>query len=157
MIRWVVIIAVSTFFGVLTVIQPGVLATNEFLQGFVSHEIIALLIVVLTITLASVGNIHLTLTRIVRKKFDNQSEGELAAAPARAEIDSSAWGLFWAFGLCILVLILKGAFPHGPYIVSAANGAALVILLFNLMVMHDLYKTVYELTKGGHVDEETKG
>jgi hypothetical protein len=132
--------------AVLTATHPHLLADNNFLNSFISHEILAVLIVTLTITLASIGNIHLTISRLVRK-FDNSAEGELRATPARNELNSSAWSLFWAFGLCVVVLLIKGGFPENCYVVSLVNGAALVILTFNMMTLYDIYTTVFDLVK----------
>lgn len=150
MIRWVLMIAASTIVAALTITAPAVLARNAFLNGFVTHEILALLAVVLTITLASVANIHLTITRIIKSKFADEDKGRLAAAPARSEINSNAWALFWAFLTCVVVLVLKGAYPTEPYLVSLMNGSALLILFFNLLVLYDIYQTVFDLAEAGH-------
>ncbi|MEQ1549335.1 MAG: hypothetical protein ABL918_11925 [Chakrabartia sp.] len=132
--------------AVLTATHPYLLAGNRFLNSFVSHEILAVLIVTLTITLASIGNIHLTISRLVRK-FENLSQGELEATPARTELNSSAWSLFWAFGVCVCILLFKGGFPENCYVVSFVNGAALIILSFNMMALYDIYTTVFDLVK----------
>lgn len=143
-------IAAATIVCALTIAAPSVLAANTFLNGFVTHEILALLAVVLTITLASVANVHLTITRIIRSKFADENKGRLAAAPARSEINSNAWALFWAFLVCVAVLVLKGAYPTEVYLVSLMNGLALLVLLFNLLVLHDIYQTVFDLAEAGH-------
>lgn len=156
MIRWCCLIGLTTVVIAMTVVHPRLLANNKFLDAFVSHEILALLIVILTITLASIGNIHLTLSRIVRR-FKSHAEGELAAAPARQELDSNAWSLFWAFVACVVVLLVKGGFPTDAYIVSLMNGFALVILAFNMAVLHDIYSTVFDLVRQDSSSDEHKG
>lgn len=153
MIRWAIMIACGTLVAVLTIAHPAVLAENKFLDGFISHEILALLIVILTITLASIGNIHLTLTRLV-SRFENRAEGELAATPARDEINSSGWSLLYAFAACTLILLIKGGTTSNVYAQSATNGAGLIILLFNMLVLKDIYETVYDLvTQDGAANE----
>jgi hypothetical protein len=154
MIRWAIMIAAATVVVVLTICHPAVLATNTFLNAFVTHEILALLIIVLTITLASVANVHLTITRIIRTKFKDEAAGAVAAAPARQEINSNAWALFWGFGVCVVVLLLKGSFADQPYIVSLANGSGLLILLFNGLVMYEIYQTIFDLAEQGHGDKQ---
>ncbi|MFC3785083.1 hypothetical protein GGR90_003574 [Sphingopyxis italica] len=154
-IRWCGLIGLATLVIALTVVHPHVLAANEFLHAFVSHEMLALLIVILTITLASIGNIHLTLSRIVRR-FKSHADGELAAAPARQELDSNAWSLFWAFVACVVVLLIKGGFPTDVYIVSLMNGFALIILAFNMAVLHDIYSTVFDLVRQDSTSDEHK-
>lgn len=153
MIRWAIMIACGTLVAVLTIVHPAVLAENKFLDAFISHEILALLIVILTITLASIGNIHLTLTRLV-SRFENRAEGELAATPARDEINSSGWSLLYAFAACTLILLIKGGTASNVYAQSATNGAGLIILLFNMLVLKDIYETVYDLvTQDGAANE----
>ncbi|QSB43435.1 hypothetical protein IDJ81_08470 [Tsuneonella flava] len=155
MIRWCIMIAAGTIVAVLTIAHPSVLAENSFLDAFISHEILALLIVILTITLASIGNIHLTLSRMVQR-FENRAEGELAATPARNEINSSGWSLLYAFAVCTVILLVKGGTDSNAYAQSATNGAGLVILLFNMLVLKDIYDTVYDLVKsdGGAREHE---
>lgn len=147
MIRWCIMIAAVTIGAVLTITHPSVLAKNMFLDAFISHEILALLIVILTITLASIGNIHLTLSRMVQR-FENKAEGELAATPARDEINSSGWSLLYAFAVCVIVLLIKGGTSSNIYAQSATNGAGLIILLFYMLVLKDIYETVFDLVKG---------
>lgn len=156
MIRWIIIIAFSTIAAVLTIYRPTVLADNDFLGEFVSHEILALLIIIVTITLASIGNIHLTITRLA-SRFENKAEGELAAKPARDELNSSGWSLLWAFGVCVVVLLLKGAYGSDVYVRSGANGAALIVLLFNMLVLKDIYETVFDLVEQDGAAGEHKG
>jgi len=155
MIRWVILIALAVVVAVLTIAAPSVLAKNTFLDAFVSHEILALLIVILTITLASVGNIHLTITRLVNR-FENKAEGELQATPARNELNSNAWSLLWAFCVCLVALLIKGGFSDEPYLVSLMNGAAVVILVYNLLVLYDIYTTVFDLVKQDGTAHEHK-
>lgn len=150
MIRWAIMIGAAVIVGVLTICIPSALANNTFLNSFVTHEILALLAVVLTITLASIANVHLTITRIIKSKFADEDKGRLAASPVRAEINSNAWALFWAFLACVGVLLFKGSYPGEAYLVSLMNGAALLILLFNLLVLHDIYQTVFDLAESGY-------
>lgn len=145
-IKWCALIGMATVVAVLTIVHPTILAKNQFLDSFVSHEILALLIIILTITLASVGNIHLTISRLTAR-FNNKSEGELAATSARAELNSSAWSLLWSFVVCVSILLIKGSFTKIDHIVSIANGFALIILAFNMMVLHDIYTTIFDLVK----------
>jgi len=147
-------IAAATIVGVLTICHPEVMATNTFLSAFVTHEILGLLIVVLTITLASVANVHLTITRIIRDKFPVEAEGRAAAAPARREINSNAWSLFWAFGVCVILLLVKGSNPGQIYVLSLANGLALLVLLFNGLVMYDIYQTIFDLVEQGYGEKQ---
>lgn len=90
-------------------------------------------------------------------RFESRAEGELAAKPARDEINSSGWSLLYAFGLCTVALLIKGGAESNIYAQSGVNGVALVILLFNLLVLKDIYDTVYDLVKeDGAANEHEK-
>ncbi len=73
---------------VLSVVAPTVLSDrNSFLKGFVSHELLVLLGVIVTITLASAANLHLELNKLeepVRKRV---------FGPTRAAIKRAAYWL----------------------------------------------------------------
>jgi small basic protein len=144
----VALFALGTVLGVLTICQPGALANNTFLGSFVSHEIMAFLIVVLTITFASVANIHLQITNMVRSlsapEAQRRVETELAA-PLRREINSSSWLLFWAFVVCALALVLKGQFPENAYVVSFVHATAIVVTTINAIVLYDIHQTIFAL------------
>jgi len=131
---------------VLTGFAPKVLAENTFLDAFVSHEIMAFLIVILTITLASVGSIHLTMTETLQRMVPDKEARERvekgAAADFRAEINSSAWYLFWAFVVCAASLVVKGQW-HNDYVKSAVHGLAITVVILNLLILRDLYKTIF--------------
>ena len=56
----------------LTAFFPAILAGNEFLRNYVTHEILSLLSVTMTITFASVANIHLSITKSLRSSIKDQ-------------------------------------------------------------------------------------
>ena len=147
--KFVILIAFILFFAVSTVSKPEFLATNNFLQEFFTHEILALLAVILAITFASVANIHLALNRIVMRAFGRSSIGEQAAQPVRQEINSSAWWLFWGFIACALSLIVKGSMPDHIYIVSAMNGIGLTVLVLNVLIFYDIYQAIFKIAGSG--------
>lgn len=155
----VAVVALSFF-------EPRWLAQNAFLNGYVNHEILALLAVILTITMASVANIHLSITRSLQsaiKDVEKRKKVEAkAATPLRNEINSSAWLLFWAFVVCFVVVLIKGQFPKSLTVASMVNGVGIVVTLVNLFVIRDIYKTTFymasdPIASGANDDQSQTG
>lgn len=143
-----VIVAVFGVTAMATAAVPHVLANNTFLTGFVNHEIMAFLIVVLTITMASVANIHLSISRLTASVKDPERRKAIddgVAKPLRGDIESSARLLFWSFGVCAVALVVKGEFSDNVYVVSATHGIGIVVTVTNVLVLFDIYKTVSTL------------
>jgi hypothetical protein len=132
----------------ITLFEPNFLGTNDFLKLFVSHEILAFLIIIVTITFGSVANIHLSISRtqttISNAETRKQVE-EQFAKPLRDETQSSAWMLFWALIICVVALFIKGSCPTNMYVVSAVHGIAILVLIANAVVLYDIYGAIFEL------------
>ena len=105
MIKIGILIFFAVLFGSIVVCEPQWLSNNAFLNGFVSHEILALKAVILTVTLASVANIHLALNRIVVSRFGSQASLTEAAKSVKKEINDNAWYIFWGFIATIFALV----------------------------------------------------
>ena len=119
------------------------LHSNEFLKEFISHELISLLAVVLTVTLASVANIHLAINRIVANYLSHSAEQKKVAEKIKAEIKGNAWVIFWSFAVAIVILFVKGLNQSDPLIVAVCNASMLWILLLNLLCILDIYRVIY--------------
>lgn len=132
----------ATFLGSIVVYRPYWLADNKFLDDFISSEIVAVLVLILTITFASVANIHLTLTRISSLVDDSAAIGKI-----RKRINRSASLILWSFIFAILMLIVKGWSLGNVYLVALSHGACLLILLLNVLILHTIYRSVFWLSK----------
>lgn len=148
MIKYVILIAYLLFVAIATLCRPDFLAKNSFLDNFVGTELLGLLAVILSITFASVANIHLAINQIVSSVYRKDIErGQKIALPTRKDINENSWSLFWAFVACTGFLIVKGMFADNIFILSAMNGLALGTLLLNVLVFHDIYGTVFALAE----------
>lgn len=130
--------------GALSISRPAVFAQNRFLQAFMGPDMVSVLIVMLTITFASVANIHLSITRMVALAADRDLAAG-AAGRARAELNTNAWTIFWAFVVSLLSLILNGEYPKDEFVQSTTTGVCLVVLILNGLVMHDIYRSIFLL------------
>ena len=140
-------IATGIVAALATAFWPKILAENEFLKNYVTHEILSLLAVTMTITFASVANIHLSITRslqsAVRDPVARAAIEEKHAKPMRVEINSSAWLLFWTFAVTFIAVLVKGQFPKSDYVLSFVHGVGIVATLINLLVIRDIYRTTF--------------
>jgi steroid 5-alpha reductase family enzyme len=130
----------------LTLLAPTVLSDrNLFLKGFVNHEMLALLGVIVTITLASAANLHLELNKLeerARKRIFSET---------RSRIKKSA---YWLISMLLIALVVVVAKPlvisntSPPAQDSAAsffNSAALLVVLFSVLVLADLTQAAFRL------------
>jgi hypothetical protein len=150
----------------MVICRPLWLSANTFLDTFISHEIIAALIVILTITFASVANMHLSINRIERGV---SAERRADIVKIRSSINSEAWLLFWMFLLGVAALVLKGAAGDDIHLKAAAHAIVCIVLLVNMLVLHTIYRAIFNLVAAqnvltahsrnpkGQSDGETKG
>ncbi|WP_271185254.1 hypothetical protein [Maricaulis virginensis] len=145
----------SALLGSAAICRPAWLSENSFLDSFVSHEIMAFLIVVLTITFASVANLHLSLARTIERLVTSPERRAVVdkeyAEPLRADLNSSAWLLFWAFVVCAISLVVKGQFDDNDHVVAFVHAVAVEVTIINGLVLHDIYRTVFIVIKAATV------
>lgn len=139
-----ILFAFIVLVGCLSISRPDILVENEFLKAFMGPDLVAVLVVVLTITFASVGNIHLSIGRMVANSTNRQA-ASLAASGVRIQINSNAWLIFWALIFALIALFVYGQFPEEVMVRSFATATCLTVVLLNGLVMHDLYRTIFIL------------
>lgn len=135
-----------------SVANPHLLASNEFLMALMGPDLVAVLIVVLTITFASVANIHLSISRMVAMA-PNRKAASTASERVRGQINSNAWAIFWAFVIALIALFVYGQFPKEPMVRSLCIATCLTVVVFNGLVMHDLYRAIFILATNAPATE----
>lgn len=143
--------------GSTAISRPAVFADNKFLNALMGPDLVAVLVVVLTITFASVANVHLSISRLVAKAPDQRLAAQVAQG-ARDELNSNAWSIFWAFLVALVALFLNGEFPGDKVIDALTTATCLAVILFNGLVMHDLYRSIFLLASsaGAENDQDHK-
>lgn len=130
---------VGIFLLALTFLRPALLSDgNTFLAGFVNQNILGILGVILTITLASAAQIHLALNDVETRR------GRLFLHKTRAGVRVAAYWLIWQFLAAVVVVLIK------PYFLSLEgqsffNCAALFILFWMVLIMASLMQLVFAL------------
>jgi hypothetical protein len=129
-----------------SIYSPSVFAKNDFLGHFITYELLGILAVILTVTLASIANIHLSLTRLVRMAFKNKAEGMRRANDVRREINQNGWTLVILFVVACVLLFVKG-WPEQKnlYIMSLVNAFGITILFTYILVLCDTYQVIFAI------------
>ncbi len=146
MINKVILIALAAVLTCVVTYRPEWLSANTFLDGFVNHEILALFAVVLTVTLASVANIHLSINRMIAHSFSNDAIAREMANKIKSEIRDNSRIIFFSFFAALFALIIKGLMPSEAIHISAVNGFLIWVLVLNLLTIMDVYNVVYGLS-----------
>lgn len=112
---------------------------NVFLKNFVNHEMLSFLGVVVTITLASAASLHLELNKL------EERVGSRIFVVTRRRIHTSAYSLIWALVAAVGLVTVKPLLGQTDTTTSLANGAAVLIILFNVLVLADITKLTFSL------------
>lgn len=145
--KWPMILISLLSLIVLTAYDPRILSDNRFLTSIISHEILPILVVILTVTMASVANIHLAMGRMKSSLLAKGVDISAEIADARREVSENAWVLFGSFCICVIVLFIKGAIEDSEYTyISICNSAVILVFVLNLVILYDIYGSIYALT-----------
>ncbi len=151
-IQWTGILATLTVLLSSSACAPYFLSDdgNEFLRGFVNQELLSLLGVIVTITLASAANLHLELNKLqdlTGKEF----------LRTRKAIKRSSYSLIAIFATAGLLVILKPTFGSEMHATAACNSIAIVLVLFSLLVLVDLTRTILSIPASCEVLKRLNG
>lgn len=140
-IGYCIIICAVALVGVLSAVSPHVLGDeNGFLKNFVNHEFLNVLGVIMAITLASASQLHLTLNQV-----EERHKTKNAFLSTRANIRQGAYFLIIAFLAGTLIVTTKPLAGSTGWALSLFNGASLIILLWDTMVLLALTQAVFSL------------
>lgn len=112
---------------------------NRFMQHFVNHELLAILGIIMTITLASAAQLHLEFN-----KFEEKAKRRFLTK-TRQGVVHGAFSLIFAFLIAVVIVVLKPLLPHSEGAEALANGLALILLLFNVLVLLDLTQLAFAI------------
>jgi hypothetical protein len=136
-IAWTALLGLLTVLLTVSACAPYLLSDigNRFLAGFVNQELLSLLGVIVTITLASAGNLHLELNKL-------QDRTDRAFERTRRAVKLSAYSLILIFALAGALVIVKPLVGTDMRATAACNSFAIVLVAFSLFVLTDLTRTI---------------
>jgi len=139
-IAYCILIVSAALVVVLAVCAPGLLSDqNEFLKGFVGDGLLDVLGVILAITLASAGQLHLTLNQIEEKHKRH------IFARMRGGIKTAATALIILFVVAVTVVAAKPLCAKTLALQSLFNGAGLFVLLWNVLLLVSLTQGIFAI------------
>lgn len=137
---WMVFLLVCAFMVGASLMYPESLGDgNGFLGGFVNHEFLNFMGVIVTITLASIANLHIEL----RKK--EREAGEEFLAKTRVAVKKSAFSLIWALFLSVVLVVVKPLLPEADVWRAIANTFSIAIILWGILVILDITKLAFRM------------
>jgi hypothetical protein len=111
---------------------------NTFLKNFVNQELLAVLGVIVTITLASAASLHLELNRL-EDEYDEQFN------EARAATKCYAYMLILLFFAALGLVVVKPILATAAVGQAISNSLAILIIVLNLMALADLTTAVFQI------------
>lgn len=125
---------------VLSVCAPWVLSdNNSFMKDFLSDKVLSFLGVIVTITLASIANLHLELNKI------EQAAGRRGFPKARLRLKQSAAWMIAMLLATVALDVVKPLVRAGEVMTSILNGASLLIVIFNALILIDITQMVFQI------------
>jgi len=139
-ISWCILISVAAVLVICALANPSLLSDkNGFLQHFANHELLAILGIIMTITLASAASLHLEFNKI------EERHNKRGLVETRRGVKKGAYCLI-VFFLIALIIVLVKPFALGNEILEALlNSAALFVLLWNVLILLELTQLAFAL------------
>lgn len=148
-------IALLVIAGVLVSVvaaRPGWISdSNTFLRGFVNHEYLNVLGVILAITLASLAQAHLSLNRL------EEQRGYEFLGETRHEIKEAAYWLIGLFVAGFLITLAKPLVCITETAAAISNALAIFILAFYVLILIDITMAVFDLKADIRDDDAQEG
>jgi hypothetical protein len=142
------LIAVATLLSVIVIVEPEWLCDKKpFIKEFMSKDILSVLGIILTITLASAAQLHLEFNKI------EEAANKRFLINSRRKVHQAAYALIYAFVFACILLIIKPiiADPLSDRSQSAVNAIGIYVLFINVLILIELTQAAFSIMP--HVDE----
>lgn len=135
------LIVLAGLLASITIGHPSYLSDNEFLKDFAKSQVLNILAVIMTITIASIATIHIWFNELEEK------HQKKVFGAARREINQAAFALMIIFLAQLAVLIIRSAFGSESKEVIAAFTSITILLVFtSVLTLWDIMAVVRALT-----------
>lgn len=139
-ISWCILISALAVVVACAVAMPQVLSNgNQFLNGFVNHELLAILGIIMTITLASAASLHLEFNKI-EERYKKEGLRE-----TRRGVKQGAYCLIVLFLVAVVLVVVRPLAAGTPAVEALFNGTALILLLWNVLVLIELTQLAFSI------------
>lgn len=125
-------ISVATWV-IMSTCAPWVLGdNNEFLRAFVGVSFVSFMGVLVSISVASAVNIQLAMNRA------EEGARIVVFDRTRSAIGGSTYALLWSLLPTLIIVVVKPLVGSSAIATSFFNGAALLVVLFSVLVLADI-------------------
>lgn len=123
---------------------------NKFLSGFVNHELLGFMGVLVTITLATSTNLVINLYRLEVLTGKNSFKNTIK------DLKDSSYLLIYSLIIVFSLVIAKPIFSNNEIIESILNASAVTCVLGAVLMLLDITRTAFVLAPmiGGHLDRD---
>jgi hypothetical protein len=122
----------------LSACAPSVLSdSNTFLKSFADEGLLDVLGVILAITVASAGQLHLTLNQA------EERHGKIIFTRTRSGVRTATYMLIALFLVAVLLVVTKPMLSAAPWAQSLFNGSALFIVVWNVLLLLSLTQGIF--------------
>ena len=133
--------------GIISCAHPQWLSDdNSFLKGFVNHELLSVLGVIVTMTLAWPARLHLELNRMEDGTGEEFKE-------ARSATKAYAYLLIGLFTVSLALVVLKPLLAINQNLEAVFNGGAILIIALNILSWLDLTGAVLAIPSDRKIKE----
>ena len=134
------LICAATIVIILASYSPAIISDkNDFLHHFVNQELLGLLGIIMTITLASIASLHLEFNKI-EERYKRRG-----LTKSRHGIMQNAYCLIGLFFLSVIIVVAKPVAHGGEAVEGLFNGAALIVLLWNILILIEITQTAFAI------------
>jgi hypothetical protein len=142
-------IAWTAIWLVIVVAAPWMLSdSNRFLSGFLDHEFLGFMGLIVTITLASSANLFIELN-----KFEDRLD--LVVFPqTKRDVKAAAFCLIGALVCSVVIAVVKPLVINGERSQATANGIALTLIIFSILILIDLTQAAFNLDPSALKDKD---
>jgi hypothetical protein len=139
-ISWCILISTAALFLICTVSNPDLISDkNEFMRHFVGSELLSLLGIIMTITLASAAGLHLEFNKI-----EERHKGRFLIETRRG-VKQGAYCLIVLFAVSVVLVVVKPLVHESAHIEALINGAVIFIVIWNVLILLELTQLAFSI------------
>lgn len=140
-VSYCILIVLTGLLAGLSASSPKILGdSNIFMKNFVNHEFLNLVGLIMAITLAASGQIHLALNNI-EEKYNKDN----AFVKTRQNIKSASYALVLLFLLSIIIVVIKPLIAVEEWSQSIFNGISLIILVWDSLILISITSLTFSI------------
>ena len=130
--------------GSIIITHPSWLSDeNDFLKNFVNHELLAYLGVIVTITLASVANLFVSLLKI------EEDRSAVIFRKTKRDLKHISIALICTLATALPLVVLKPVLPEVEWLQALFNSLGIWLVIFSMLLLADATLALFELDPRG--------